>query len=310
MCSSMVILRVPFPVLNTWVLGLVFAMTPEEMEDESILIPLGGPGFHPSIGLGEVRKRYVTDADLIPTWSDDDDWLPLDWRIGFKQKPLSVHKIYIPPGLRTKWAHGGWISFFVWRSFVGVIHLNFDHHVVRAAGPNIRCDLCHGCFCRTGWRFLLSEARCVAGWKKSKLLSLHPHYFFLWIIDKFNHKKPTNRSRGNRTPRKFEISPPEIHFTPLGASSQCIWSRLEYLRTGKKLVRFGVSKPLAVRKAIAAAAKKRKRSRGSRGSSRGSEETAHFPKRFASAADYEEVKYFQNVQKRWELLKFCFWLLG
>lgn len=125
MCSSMVILRVPFPVLNTWVLGLVFAMTPEEMEDESILIPLGGPGFHPSIGLGEVRKRYVTDADLIPTWSDDDGWLPLDWRIGFKQKPLSVHKIYIPPGLRTKWAHGGWISFLfedlLWEWYISTL---------------------------------------------------------------------------------------------------------------------------------------------------------------------------------------------
>jgi len=130
----------------------------------------------------EVRKRYVTDADLIPTWSDDDGWLPLDWRIGFKQKPLSVHKIYIPPGQ--------------------------------------------------------DEGFCY---------------------------------------QKQDV--------------------LEYLRTGKKLTRFGVSKPLAVRKAIAAAAKKRKRSRGSRGSSRGSEETAHFPKRFASAADYEEVEHltFQKL---------------
>lgn len=194
MCSSMVILRVPFPVLNTWVLGLVFAMTPEEMEDESILIPLGGPGFHPSIGLGEVRKRYVTDADLIPTWSDDDGWLPLDWRIGFKQKPLSVHKIYIPPGLRTKWAHGGWISFFVWRSFVGVIHLNFDHHVVRAAGPNSRCDLFHGCFAGQDEGFCYQKQDVLLGEKnQSFCLFILIIFFYGSLTNSTTKNQPTDR---------------------------------------------------------------------------------------------------------------------
>ncbi len=72
-----------------------------------------------------------------------------------------------------------------------------------------------------------------------------------------------------------------------------VGSRLEYLKTGKKLTRFGISKPMAVIQAAAARKRKRQVSRGSRG-----EETAHFPKRFASAADYEEVKYFKMYKKR------------
>ena len=70
-------------------------MTPEQMEDGSIL--MGGDFTHDC--LGEVCKRYVTDADLLPSWNEDDGWLPLDWRIGFKQKPSNLHRIYVPPGL-------------------------------------------------------------------------------------------------------------------------------------------------------------------------------------------------------------------
>jgi len=50
-----------------------------------------------------VRVRYVTDPDAIPNWPDDEEeWLPKDWTIGFRQLPSGLHRIYIPPGLEDE----------------------------------------------------------------------------------------------------------------------------------------------------------------------------------------------------------------
>lgn len=44
--------------------------------------------------------RYVTDPDAIPNWpkEEEGDWLPKDWKLGFRQLPSGLHRIYIPPG--------------------------------------------------------------------------------------------------------------------------------------------------------------------------------------------------------------------
>mmetsp|Transcript_55113 Transcript_55113/g.139187 ORF Transcript_55113/g.139187 Transcript_55113/m.139187 type:complete len:409 (+) Transcript_55113:90-1316(+) len=45
------------------------------------------------------RTRYVTDPDAIPIWpEDEDDWLPKDFKIAFRQLPSGLHRIFIPPG--------------------------------------------------------------------------------------------------------------------------------------------------------------------------------------------------------------------
>lgn len=45
------------------------------------------------------RTRYVTDADAIPLWpEDDDDWLPKDFKLAFRQLPSGLHRVFIPPG--------------------------------------------------------------------------------------------------------------------------------------------------------------------------------------------------------------------
>lgn len=46
----------------------------------------------------------VTDDDLWPSWPDG-DWLPLTWRIGFRQLPSGPHKIYIPPNQDKAFAY-------------------------------------------------------------------------------------------------------------------------------------------------------------------------------------------------------------
>ena len=45
---------------------------------------------------GATKKKYVTDDDVFLLWPDG-DWLPRNWRIGFRQKPGGLHKIYVPP---------------------------------------------------------------------------------------------------------------------------------------------------------------------------------------------------------------------
>eukprot|EP00435_Cladocopium_sp_Y103_P051231 s364_g15.t2 len=42
------------------------------------------------------KKKYVTDDDLFPRWPEG-DWLPRDWRIGFRELPGRLHRIYVPP---------------------------------------------------------------------------------------------------------------------------------------------------------------------------------------------------------------------
>lgn len=45
------------------------------------------------------RTRYVTDPDSIPGWpEDEDDWLPKDFKLAFRQLPSGLHRIFIPPG--------------------------------------------------------------------------------------------------------------------------------------------------------------------------------------------------------------------
>eukprot|EP00927_Polykrikos_kofoidii_P002987 TRINITY_DN11188_c0_g1_i1.p1 TRINITY_DN11188_c0_g1~~TRINITY_DN11188_c0_g1_i1.p1 ORF type:complete len:415 (-),score=69.67 TRINITY_DN11188_c0_g1_i1:169-1413(-) len=45
---------------------------------------------------GSARVKLVTDPDAIPHWPED-DWLPKDWRIGFRQLPSGLHRIHVPP---------------------------------------------------------------------------------------------------------------------------------------------------------------------------------------------------------------------
>mmetsp|Transcript_54074 Transcript_54074/g.152008 ORF Transcript_54074/g.152008 Transcript_54074/m.152008 type:complete len:401 (+) Transcript_54074:151-1353(+) len=45
------------------------------------------------------RMRFVTDPDAIPSWPDDSDWLPKDWKVAYRQLPSGLHKCYIPPGV-------------------------------------------------------------------------------------------------------------------------------------------------------------------------------------------------------------------
>lgn len=50
-------------------------------------------------GESKTRTKYVTDEGSIPPWpEDEEDWLPKDWRICYRQLPSGLHKIYIPPG--------------------------------------------------------------------------------------------------------------------------------------------------------------------------------------------------------------------
>lgn len=44
------------------------------------------------------KVRYVSDPDAIPVWPEDDDKLPRDWKVGFRQLPSRLHRIYVPPG--------------------------------------------------------------------------------------------------------------------------------------------------------------------------------------------------------------------
>lgn len=45
------------------------------------------------------RTKYVTDPDAIPTWpTDEEPWLPIEWKIAWRQLPSGLHRIYIPPG--------------------------------------------------------------------------------------------------------------------------------------------------------------------------------------------------------------------
>ncbi|CAK0848938.1 unnamed protein product [Prorocentrum cordatum] len=50
----------------------------------------------------EPRVRYVTDPDAIPNWPEPEDdgseWLPREFKIGFRQLPRGLHRIYVPPG--------------------------------------------------------------------------------------------------------------------------------------------------------------------------------------------------------------------
>lgn len=46
---------------------------------------------------GGAPMRYVTDEDAIPSWPEG-DWLPLNWRISYRQLPGGLHKVYVPPG--------------------------------------------------------------------------------------------------------------------------------------------------------------------------------------------------------------------
>lgn len=43
------------------------------------------------------RVKYVTDSDAIPHWPEE-DWLPKDFRILYRQLPSGLHTIYVPPG--------------------------------------------------------------------------------------------------------------------------------------------------------------------------------------------------------------------
>lgn len=59
------------------------------------------------------RVKYVTDADCIPGWPEDEgDWLPKDFKIAFRQLPSGPHRIYIPPGKEDE-------GFLYHRSLVG-----------------------------------------------------------------------------------------------------------------------------------------------------------------------------------------------
>ena len=40
-------------------------------------------------------KKYVTDDDVFPRWPGD--WLPRDWRLGFRELPSGLHRIHVPP---------------------------------------------------------------------------------------------------------------------------------------------------------------------------------------------------------------------
>lgn len=55
---------------------------------------------------GEKTKvtRYVTDPDAIPHWPDDEDedWLPKDFKIAYRQLPSGLHRIYVPPGYENE----------------------------------------------------------------------------------------------------------------------------------------------------------------------------------------------------------------
>jgi len=45
------------------------------------------------------NERYVTDPDAIPHWpEDEEDWLPKDFKIAFRQLPSRLHRVYVPPG--------------------------------------------------------------------------------------------------------------------------------------------------------------------------------------------------------------------
>ena len=41
-------------------------------------------------------KKYVTDDDVFPRWPEG-DWLPRDWRLGFRELPSGLHRIHVPP---------------------------------------------------------------------------------------------------------------------------------------------------------------------------------------------------------------------
>ena len=52
----------------------------------------------------QVRMRYVTDDDAIPSWSDS---LPEGWRVAFRQLPGGLHKIYVPPNQEKGFVYQG-----------------------------------------------------------------------------------------------------------------------------------------------------------------------------------------------------------
>jgi len=35
--------------------------------------------------------------EAIPLWPEKDDWLPKDWRVGYRRLPSRLHRIYVPP---------------------------------------------------------------------------------------------------------------------------------------------------------------------------------------------------------------------
>eukprot|EP00438_Fugacium_kawagutii_P011291 Skav202841 [mRNA] locus=scaffold746:126270:127466:+ [translate_table: standard] len=42
------------------------------------------------------RARYVTDEDAFPKWPEA-DWLPKDWKVGFRQTNDHLHRVVVPP---------------------------------------------------------------------------------------------------------------------------------------------------------------------------------------------------------------------
>jgi len=53
----------------------------------------------PKVADGEApRVKYVTDPDTIPSWpTDEEEWLPKDWSLVYRQLPSGPHKCYVPP---------------------------------------------------------------------------------------------------------------------------------------------------------------------------------------------------------------------
>lgn len=65
----------------------------------SMVAPPPDPAEKALDGTVKTRSRYVSDADAIPNWPEDsEDWLPQDWKIGFRQLPSGLHRIFVPPG--------------------------------------------------------------------------------------------------------------------------------------------------------------------------------------------------------------------
>jgi len=47
----------------------------------------------------EQGKKVVGSVhDSVPPWPKESDWLPKDWKIGWRHLPTKLHRIYVPPG--------------------------------------------------------------------------------------------------------------------------------------------------------------------------------------------------------------------